>query len=90
MNETTAGVVANASPDPLDGLAARESAVVMAVTGGRGFVSRLATLGFVPGARVTMVQNYGRGAVIVAVRQTRIALGRGQAAKVSVRREACR
>lgn len=46
--------------------------------------SRLATLGFTPDARVTMVQNFGRGPIIVMVRGTRIALGRGEAEKVMV------
>jgi ferrous iron transport protein A len=46
--------------------------------------SRLATLGFTPGAKLTMVQNYGRGPLIVEVRETRIALGRGGARQVRV------
>ena len=56
------------------------------LAGGRGFVGRLAALGFTPGAEVTMVQNFGRGPVIVLVRDTRIALGRGEARKVLIRR----
>ncbi len=49
-------------------------------------MSRLATLGFTPGATLTMVQNFGRGPLIVNIRSTRIALGRGEAAKVLVER----
>jgi len=49
-------------------------------------MSRLATLGFTPGAKLTMVQNFGRGPLIVSIRGTRIALGRGEAAKVHVAR----
>ena len=49
-------------------------------------MSRLATLGFTPGAKLTMVQNFGRGPLIVSIRGTRIALGRGEAAKVCVTR----
>jgi len=59
---------------------------VQGLAGGRGFVGRLAALGFTPGAEVTMVQNFGRGPVIVLVRDTRIALGRGEARKVLIRR----
>jgi len=59
---------------------------VQDLAGGRGFVGRLAALGFTPGAEVTMVQNFGRGPVIVLVRDTRIALGRGEARKVLIRR----
>lgn len=53
--------------------------------GGRGLVSRLASLGFTPGASVEVLQNYGHGPLIVEVRGARIALGRGEAQKVWVR-----
>lgn len=52
--------------------------------GRHGLVSRLSSLGFTPGARVTMVQNFGHGPIIVMVRGTRIALGRGEAQKIIV------
>ena len=68
----------------LGNLAAGEVGTVQSLTGGRGFVTRLAALGFTPGTEVTMVQNFGRGPIIVLVRDTRIALGRGQARKVQV------
>ncbi len=69
----------------LHSLPAGETGQVVHLIGGRDLVSRLATLGFTPGAEVTMVQNYGHGPVIVAIRGTRIALGRGEAGKVRVR-----
>lgn len=56
--------------------------------GGQDFLARMAALGFTPGAEVTMVQNFGHGPVIVAVRGTRIALGRGEAGKVHIWKEA--
>jgi len=71
----------------LDMLAAQERGYVRALAGGRNFVSRLAALGFTPGAPVTVVQNLGYGPLIVLVRDCRIALGRGEAAKVLVQRE---
>ncbi len=70
----------------LSDLAPGEVGVVHKLTGGWGFTSRLATLGFTPGAKLTMVQNFGRGPLIVNIRGTRIALGRGEAAKVYVTR----
>lgn len=70
---------------PLTQLREDQEGAVAELDGGAGLVSRLATLGFTPGAPVTMVQNYGHGPLIVSVRDTRIALGRGQAAKISVR-----
>jgi ferrous iron transport protein A len=54
------------------------------LAGGRGFVGRLAALGFTPGARIRMMQNFGHGPLIVLVRDTRLALGRGEAMKVQV------
>ena len=68
----------------LSDLAPCEAGAVRELAGGGGFTSRLATLGFTPGARLTMVQNFGRGPLIVSIRGTRIALGRGEAAKVYV------
>jgi ferrous iron transport protein A len=61
-----------------------QSGIVANVLGGRGMSSRLATLGFTPGAELIMVQNFGWGPLIVAIRDTRIALGRGEANRVWV------
>ncbi len=54
------------------------------MTGGHHFLSRLASLGFTPGANLHVVQNYGRGPIIVTLRDTRVALGRGEAQKILV------
>lgn len=69
---------------PLTDLARGEAGLVRALTGGAAFLSRMASLGFTPGAPVRMVQNYRRGALIVSIRGTRVALGRGEARKVQV------
>lgn len=68
----------------LDQLASGKTAHIRGLQGGGSFVSRLATLGFTIGAPIAMVQNFGRGPLIVMVRDSRVALGRGEAAKVSV------
>jgi ferrous iron transport protein A len=65
-------------------LEAGQSGKVASVLGGHGMLSRLATLGFTPGAELIMVQNFGWGPLIVAIRDTRIALGRGEANRVWV------
>jgi ferrous iron transport protein A len=52
--------------------------------GGHRFVSRLAALGFTPGAPVTVTRNHGIGPLIVSVRETQVALGRGEASHVLV------
>jgi ferrous iron transport protein A len=71
---------------PLTELAPGQQAAVFQLRAGWGLISRLATLGFTPGAPLTMVQNYGHGPLIVRVRDSRIALGRTEAAKIIVRR----
>jgi len=71
---------------PLSALHAGEHGEVVELTGGRGMLSRMTSLGFTPGADVTVVQNYGRGPLIARVRNARIALGRGEARRVYVRR----
>ena len=63
-----------------------ETGLVYDFVAGYGLVSRMAALGFTPGARVTMLQNFGHGPVIVSIRGTRIALGRGEAGKVRISR----
>jgi Fe2+ transport system protein FeoA len=69
---------------PLTELKSTESAIVRQLSGGVGFRSRLASLGFTPGAQITMLRNMGHGPVIVRLRGTRIALGRGEAHKILV------
>jgi ferrous iron transport protein A len=61
-----------------------ESARIRQLAGGQAFLSRLAPLGFVPGARLRVIQNLGRGPLIVAVCHTQVALGRGEADKILV------
>jgi len=58
--------------------------IVQGLRGGPRLVSRMAALGFTVGAELEITQNLGRGAIIVAVRGTRVALGYGEAAKVQV------
>ena len=59
-------------------------ATILSFRSGRLETIRLASLGFTPGAQVSMTQNFGRGPLIVTVRGTRVALGRGEAAQIFV------
>lgn len=72
---------------PLNHLRPGEGGIVQSLAGGRGLLGRMAALGFTPGVRLTMIQNFGHGPIIVRVRDTRVALGRGEAGKVLVRRD---
>jgi ferrous iron transport protein A len=71
---------------PLDMLNTGERAAVFSLSAGRAADNRLVSLGFTPGVELDMVQNFGHGPLIVALRGTRVALGRGEAAKILVRR----
>jgi Fe2+ transport system protein FeoA len=59
-------------------------AVVAGLPQSHGLAKRLIALGLIPGAEVYVLQNRGRGAIIVEVHGARLALGRGQAERVVV------
>jgi ferrous iron transport protein A len=71
-----------AAPVALDTLPAGTSAVVRELRGGRELVHRLAALGLTEGAPIVVLHSARRGPLLVLVRDTRIALGRGEAAKI--------
>jgi Fe2+ transport system protein FeoA len=84
---TTPLAATSARPMSLDVMPAHNDGMIVSIGGGRAVVGRLATLGFVPGARVSMVQNFGRGPLIVCVCQARVALGRSEASHIVVEKE---
>jgi|GEM_PF-2766188 len=70
----------------------RGARAVLTKIGGRGgdigpaaLAERMAAMGFVPGTELAVEANYGRGPIIVCIRGARVAIGRGQAAKLMVR-----
>lgn len=69
---------------PLSKLSKGSQAVVRQFIGGQSLSKRLLVLGFTRGAEVSVKQNPGFGPVIVLVRDSRIALGRGEASKILV------
>lgn len=68
----------------LDHLPAGAYAVVRELDGGHEFSSRLAAMGLVLGAVLQVMQNSGKGPMLVRVRDTRLALGRGEACRIVV------
>lgn len=52
----------------------------------QGIIHRLEELGLRPGKEVQMISNEKRGAVVIKLDNSRIALGRGMAMKIFVRR----
>ena len=71
---------------PLSALETGGRGVVVELMGGHGLLGRMTSLGFTPGTEVTILQNFGRGPLIARVRDARIALGRGEARHIRVRR----
>lgn len=75
------------SSRPLSEIKNGARATLQSITVGRELASRMTSLGLTPGASVTMLQNFGRGPLIVNVRGTHVALGRGEAARLLVTEE---
>lgn len=69
----------------LDQLAPGARAVVSGLRGGGQFASRLAGMGISVGCAIEVLRNPAHGPVLIRVRDTRVALGRGEAAKIAVR-----
>ncbi len=69
---------------PLADLATGKEGIVRGFQAGRGLVARCLALGFTPGTPVRMLQNLRGGPVIALVRETRVALGRGEAQRILV------
>ncbi|RJS69291.1 ferrous iron transport protein A [Candidatus Bathyarchaeota archaeon] len=72
---------------PLAMLSENEEAIVVEIRGGRGLVRRLSEMGFTYGAKVRILHSSSPGPVLVSIRGSRIALGRGAAMKILVNLE---
>ena len=70
---------------PITTMKEEEEGVVESVSGGERLVSRLASMGLLPGIKVKVLRNKG-GSVILLASETRMALGRGEASKIAVKR----
>lgn len=68
---------------PLAMLADGEEGRIVSIMGGHGLVRRLAELGFNPGASVKVIRNSG-GPLVVSLRESRMAIGRGMAMRILV------
>lgn len=61
-----------------------EHVILSTIRVGLELTSRLTSLGLTPGVSLQMLQNHGRGPIIINVRGTHVALGRGEADKILV------
>ena len=55
------------------------------VESGQALQSRLASMGLIPGAHFKVVRNDQRGPCVLALKGTRLMLGRGMADRIEVR-----
>ncbi|MDI6890311.1 MAG: FeoA family protein [Thermodesulfovibrionales bacterium] len=69
---------------PLTMVTPGKEVILIGINGGRGVQSRLYSMGLVPGVKMRILNNNGAGPLMVAVRDTRLALGRGMAYKILV------
>jgi len=73
---------------PLTALLEGEEGAVERVTGGRGLCQRLSAMGLTPGTRIKVVKSsLFSGPILISVRGTTLALGRGVAERVLLRRD---
>jgi ferrous iron transport protein A len=75
--ELTGGLLSRAAPG--------ERVIISSLRAGWGLQRRLADLGLTPGTAVTVISSGRPGQVVIEVRGSRLALGRGVASKVMVR-----
>lgn len=61
-----------------------EMVKIAKIDAGRGLNNRLISMGLIPNAQITVVNNADSGPFVVMVKDYRIMLGRGMANKISV------
>lgn len=61
-----------------------ETVTVVSIDSGRGLRSRLTSMGILPRTEVKVLTNHRRGPFVIAVKTSRMVLGRGVADKIMV------
>ena len=72
---------------PLSEIRSGTRATLQSIKVGADLSCRLTSLGLTPGVSLEMLQNIGKGPLLINVRGTHVALGRGEATKLWVREE---
>ena len=70
---------------PLSMVTAGHKVNLVAVEAGKGLKGRLAAMGLVPGVEITVIGNGFPGPFVIAVRGSKIMLGKGMAHKIMVK-----
>jgi ferrous iron transport protein A len=69
---------------PLSMAGTRGAVRVVGLRGGGGLDRKLADMGLTPGAEVRLISCQGAGPVLIDLKGSRLALGRGMAMKIMV------
>jgi len=59
--------------------------LVVSTAGGREFERKIAALGIYPDEKLEIVERHGRGALVINVKGSRLAIGHGMSSKIKVR-----
>jgi ferrous iron transport protein B len=69
---------------PLESIPSNQKVSVRHLDGGKGFLARMASMGFTYGTEVKVLRNDGHNPLLVLSRGTRVALGKEEAKKIFV------
>ncbi|RLA84458.1 MAG: hypothetical protein DRG31_04905 [Deltaproteobacteria bacterium] len=69
---------------PLSMVEPGREVTIVEIRAGKGLQQRLLSMGLIPGERVKVLNNWGRGPFLLQVKGTRIALGYGVVHKILV------
>lgn len=69
---------------PLSMVSSGKKVKLRAIHAGRGLQRRLAEMGLIPGVELEVISNGHHGPFIIAVKNTRLMLGRGMAHHIEV------
>lgn len=69
----------------LDRLPSGSRGIISKLNGQGKFMGRVSAMGFIPETEVKVIRNGHRGPLIVELRDTEVAIGRGEAAKITLK-----
>ena len=73
------------STTPLSSVSSGKQVHIVSIEAGWGLQRRLTDMGLTPGLKITVIRSQKSGSVVLDVRGSRLALGRGISHKIMVR-----
>jgi len=68
----------------LSGVDAGKNVILIDIEGGRGIRSKLYSMGLVPGAKLTVLNQNVAGPIMINIKNSKLAIGQGIAQKIIV------